>query len=256
MTSSSDAVSQPHLAGDVDELQAFTDQINSVVDESKVRFEDERLRTRAVDPANVAMIDVKLSEDGFEAWEGEGVIGLNIRQMMDVLDASKAGQFEIDADTDARKLHVQLGEAKFQLATIDPEALREEPDLPDLDLNAEVMLQASRFKRIVAQADTLTDRVRLGWDDREYEFFASAEGSTDTFDLRVHSTSLVDVKSDGPADSLFSLDYLKNAAEVVPEDAIVTLRIGEEFPMKLTYSFGPSQNGSVEYMQAPRILSD
>ncbi|TKX77190.1 DNA polymerase sliding clamp, partial [Halorubrum sp. SD626R] len=59
----------------------------------------------------------------------------------------------------------------------------------------------------------------------------------------------------GPADSLFSLDYLKDMNKAIPSDAEVTVELGEEFPVKLHYGFAEGL-GNVTFMLAPRIQSD
>ena len=59
----------------------------------------------------------------------------------------------------------------------------------------------------------------------------------------------------GAADSLFSLDYLKDMNKAIPSDAEVTIELGEEFPVKLHYQIAEGM-GNITYMLAPRIQSD
>jgi len=59
----------------------------------------------------------------------------------------------------------------------------------------------------------------------------------------------------GPANSLFSLDYLKDMNRAIPSDAEVTVELGDEFPVKLHYDFAEGL-GAVTFMLAPRIQSD
>jgi proliferating cell nuclear antigen len=73
-------------------------------------------------------------------------------------------------------------------------------------------------------------------------------------DLELGRADLIDLSA-GPANSLFSLDYLKDMNKAIPGDAEVTVDLGEEFPVKLHYEFGEGM-GHVTYMLAPRIQSD
>jgi proliferating cell nuclear antigen len=61
--------------------------------------------------------------------------------------------------------------------------------------------------------------------------------------------------SPGEADSLFSLDYLKDIQKSIDGDDELTIRLGEEFPMKMETQFA-NGDGDVLFMLAPRIDSE
>ncbi|PSQ23892.1 DNA polymerase sliding clamp, partial [Halobacteriales archaeon QS_9_67_17] len=48
------------------------DSVSVLVDECKIRLEEEGLSIRAVDPANVGMVDLSLSAAAFESYETDG----------------------------------------------------------------------------------------------------------------------------------------------------------------------------------------
>ena len=73
-------------------------------------------------------------------------------------------------------------------------------------------------------------------------------------DLKLDSDDLIDLTA-GAADSLFSLDYLKDMNKAIPKSTEVTAELGEEFPVKLHYEFAEGL-GHVTYMLAPRIQSE
>lgn len=236
--------------------EVLSRQVAHVVDEAKLHFEAGGIRSRFVDPANVAMAEVKLNVEAFDWYEpAESVIGCNLRRVGDILDIERDVTVEAEARPGERRLDLHLGSAEFDIACINPESVRQEPELPSLDLTTEVMVQRKTLEEIVAYADMVDKGVYIGFDHGDYEFYAEAIGDTDGFDYRVHASNLVDVKSSGDAHSRFSLDYLKDVVEAIPEKAIVRMEVGEEFPLKLKYEFGPESNGHVEYMQAPRIVS-
>jgi proliferating cell nuclear antigen len=100
----------------------------------------------------------------------------------------------------------------------------------------------------------VSDHIRLRVAEADEAFLIEAEGDTDDVDLELTREDLIALTA-GPADSLFSLDYLKDMNKAIPGDAEVTVELGEEFPVKLHYGFGEGL-GQVTFMLAPRIQSD
>jgi proliferating cell nuclear antigen len=239
--------------------ETLTDALDSVsvlVDECKIRLEDDGLAIRAVDPANVGMVDLDLSADAFESYETDGgVIGVNLARLEEFAGMADSGQLiELELDEETRKLHIQIEGLEGTLALIDPDSIRQEPDLPDLDLSSEVVLEGADIDRAVTAADMVSDHIALGVDADEEVFYVDAEGDTDDVHLELTTEDLIAL-TPGEARSLFSLDYLKDMNKAIPKDAEVTMELGQEFPVKLHFDIAEG-NGQVTYMLAPRIQSD
>jgi proliferating cell nuclear antigen len=237
-------------------LQGALDSVSVLVDECKVRLNDDEFSIRAVDPANVGMVDLTLEAAAFEAYEADGgVIGVNLARLEDI--AGMAGSddlIHLELDEETRKLHIEMDGLSYTLALIDPDSIREEPDIPDLDLPASIVLEGAQLDRGVTAADMVSDHIRLRVDEDAEAFSVEAEGDTDDVDLELTREDLIDLTA-GPADSLFSLDYLKDMNRAIPGDAEVRIELGEEFPVKLHYAFAEGL-GTVTFMLAPRIQSD
>jgi proliferating cell nuclear antigen len=64
--------------------QELANRASTIVDECKFRFTDDGLNICAVDPANVAMIDLFLdATDGFESYSGTGLLGIDLNRFED-----------------------------------------------------------------------------------------------------------------------------------------------------------------------------
>ncbi len=237
-------------------LESALDSVSVLVEECKVRLEDEGLAIRAVDPANVGMVDLTLSADAFESYETDGgVLGVNLARLEEFVGMADSDQLvELELDEETRKLHVQIGGLEGTMALIDPDSIRQEPDLPELDLPAEVVLEGRDIDRAVTAADMVSDHIALGVDGAEELFYVDAEGDTDDVHLELGREDLIDLTA-GDARSLFSLDYLKDMNKAIPKDAEVRMELGEEFPVKMHFDIAEGQ-GKVTYMLAPRIQSD
>ncbi|WP_049912604.1 DNA polymerase sliding clamp [Halococcus thailandensis] len=238
-------------------LQQAIDAANAVVDECRVHLDTDGLVIRAVDPANVAMINEQVSAEAFEAYDTDcGEIGINLERLDEVVGIADNDddlvQFDLDPET--RKLDMQMNAVEYTLALIDPDSIRAEPDIPDLDLPATVSMDEAEFKRAIRAADMVSDHIILQVDEREECFIANAEGDTDDVDLELSGDDLNDAKW-GSAYSLFSLEYLKDLRKPIPTDTVVRMQLGEEFPAKLTFELADGAV-DVEFMVAPRIQSD
>ena len=239
-----------------DTLGTALDSVSALVEECTVHLNEDGLAIRAVDPANVGMVDLSLSATAFESYEADGgKIGVNLSRLQDTVGMADAGQLvHLELDEETRKLHIQLDGLEYTLALIDPDSIRQEPDIPDLDLPANIVVEGRDINRAVKAADMVSDHIALGVDEEDSVFYVEAEGDTDNVDLRLDEADLIDL-TPGPAHSLFSLDYLKDMNKAIPTDGEVTIELGEEFPVKLHFEIAEG-NGQVTYMLAPRIQSD
>ncbi len=237
-------------------LKDALDSVSVLVDECKIRLNEEEFAIRAVDPANVGMVDLSLDAAAFESYEADGgVIGVNLGRLEDIAGMANSGDLiHLELNEETRKLHIQIDGLSYTLALIDPDSIRQEPDIPDLDLPASVVLEGNQLDRGIKAADMVSDHIALRVDEGEEAFYIEAEGDTDDVDLKLDREDLIDLSA-GAADSLFSLDYLKDMNKAIPKDTEVTIELGEEFPVKLHYEFGEGL-GHVTYMLAPRIQSD
>ncbi len=232
------------------------DSVSVLVDECKIRLNEDGLAIRAVDPANVGMVDLELEAGAFESYDADGgVIGVNLARLEDIASMANADDLvHLELDEETRKLHIQMDGLSYTLALIDPDSIRQEPDIPDLDLSAEIVVEGAQLGRGITAADMVSDHIRLRVDPDDEAFLVEAQGDTDDVDLELSREDLIDLKAGG-ADSLFSLDYLKDMNKAIASDAEVTVELGEEFPVKLHYGFAEGL-GNVTYMLAPRIQSD
>jgi proliferating cell nuclear antigen len=232
------------------------DSVSVLVDECKVHLEEDGLTITAVDPANVGMVDMRLEAAAFESYEADGdLVGLNLSRLQDIAGMADRGQLvQLELEEETRKLHIQIDGLEYTLALIDPDSIREEPDIPDLDLSAEIVLEGADIDRAVTAADMVSDHIALGVNEDEELFYVDAEGDTDDVHFELGPADLISLTA-GPAHSLFSLDYLKDMNKAIPGDAEVTMELGEEFPVKMHFGFAEGQ-GKVTYMLAPRIQSE
>ena len=236
-------------------LQEVLSAVEALVEECKIHLDEEGISIRAVDAATVGMVDVSLSPSAFESYEADGgVIGVNLTRLSDIAGMGSGDDlihFELDEETG--KLEISLDGLEYTLALIDPDSIRQEPDIPDLDLPARVVLEGADLNRAVRAADMVSDHIAMGVDEAAEEFYVDAEGDTDDVHLALGADELIDLRP-GTAHSLFSLEYLKEMNGAIDSDAEVIIELGEEHPVTIGFQVAEG-HGDVLYMLAPRIQS-
>jgi proliferating cell nuclear antigen len=231
-------------------LRDAIEAVSSLVDEVKFSISEKGVELRAVDPANVAMVSLKINADAFEYFQAaSGEIGVDLVRLSDVLSmADKGENVQLELDEENHKLNIGVGSLSYTLSLIDPSAIRKEPRIPDLDLPAHVTLHGVELRRAVKAAEKVSDHVILGVSDDV--FYMEAKGDIDSLKLKVPSTELLGLKP-GEARSLFSLDYLEDMSKSIGKAQEVTLELGLDYPLRVGFKIGPSVE--VNYLLAPRI---
>ena len=225
----------------------------ALVEECRIRVDPEGLRIRAADPAMVALVEVSLDADVFERYEAtEEVLGVDLDRLREVLTVADADdQLRLELDAETRTLGVEIGTLSYTLALIDPESIRDEPDLPAHDPPAEVQVRGAQLDRGIRAADMVADHLRLRVDDDAEQFAIEAEGDTDDVAVELTREEVEELVA-GHADSLYSLDYLRAMNKAIPAEATVSLELGEEFLAGV--HFDATEPGpAVSYRLAPRI---
>jgi proliferating cell nuclear antigen len=242
---------------DAETMAEFVGTLTPLVNEAKFHLNPDGLQSMAVDPANVGMSRVTLDVAVFESYSADGgVIGLNLDRFADVLDFGHSGDLaHLRLDQETRKLHIDIGGLDYTLALIDPDSIRPEPDLPDLDLPNEIVLEGRDLSRAVDAAEMVSDHITIEADASEETLVLRAEGDTDDASLTLGTEELVMSSIGDSAKSLFSLDYLDDMEKPIDAQTEVRMVVGEEFPVKMHFDIAEGQ-GSVTYMLAPRIQND
>jgi len=230
-------------------LRDAIEAVSSLVDEVKFSITENGIELKAVDPANVAMVSLKLDSAAFELFKSTpGEIGVDLVRLSDLLSMADRGEnVLLELDEEQHKLKIIVGSLSYTLSLIDPSAIRKEPRIPELDLPAHVTLSGSEMRRAVKASEKVSDHVILGVQDDQ--FYMEAKGDIDSLKLKIPSNELLGLKP-GEARSLFSLDYLSDMSKSIGKASQVTLELGVDYPLRISFQIGQVE---VHYLLAPRI---
>jgi len=143
--------------GDV--IKPFLHSARQLVDECKIRFDSDGLSITAVDPANAGMVDLSLPADGFDSYEidCEFVTGVSLKRLKSATRRARVAHddtLSLSVSSDEFRATVARGYDECDVVSndgvraIDPDAIRQEPNVPHLRDNDEyhtVTLSANAF---------------------------------------------------------------------------------------------------------------
>jgi proliferating cell nuclear antigen len=235
-------------------LQRIASVAGPLVDECKARLGEDGLTIQAVDPANVGMVDLSLPKEDFETYAAdEELLGINLVRFGDVVGmGNKDDPVELELDEERRKLRVETGGLRYTLSLIDPDSIHQEPQVPELD-NAEYDVVGADIQQAVKAAGLVSDHLAFRMIPAEEPVLeVSAEGDTDSVKQEIKRG--FDTDADETQSSLFSLDYLNEMSKELPKDGVVTVELGDDYPIK----FGAElcEHGEMTYLLAPRIENE
>ncbi len=146
---------------------------NAFLNETRVRISEEGIAIRAVDAGNICLTDIFIPKEDFEAFNAkEGVIGINVSRLNDILKAVKDDFVEIECN---KELKLKAGKTIYSLALIDPSSLKAEPKLPVLDLKAETIVEGSEFKNAVLMVSKVADNVVFSAEENRFQMIAEGD---------------------------------------------------------------------------------
>ncbi|OUJ18743.1 DNA polymerase sliding clamp subunit PCNA [Methanonatronarchaeum thermophilum] len=234
-------------------LKESLDAVGRLVDEIKLNITEEGLNTKAVDPANVAMALLTIPEDEFESYNytEDMTIGIDLNRIDDILSlASNEDILKIETE-EGSMMNIQVSGFEYNISLIDPSTIRKEPNIPDLELPAEIVLNGQRIQRAIKATEKISDYIVLSTEDNS--LIITGEGDTDSVKIDLTEDDLIKIDSTENARSLFSLDYLSDMSKSIQKAPEVTMHLGTDYPIMFKFNIAGS---NIEYLLAPRIESD
>jgi len=237
------------LTGEV--LRSVTRAMVALVSEARFHFMTEKLHSRAVDPANVAMVIVDVPKDSFEIYspDEEKTVGVDVNRIFEISKSIKGDELvELKLEDDT-SLNIKFGSVEYSVALIDPSAIRKEPKIPNLELPAKIVMDAGEFKKAIVASDKISDRVSFR--SNENGFYIEAEGDVDRITSFMGESDLIEFNK-ADAKSIFSIEYLKEFIKAASPGDTLTIFLGNNYPVRLIFDVARGRV-RIEYILAPRI---
>jgi len=221
--------------------------ISELVSEVKIKVSKTGLSITAVDPANVALVSLKLPHSAFTHFEAdEETLCVNLEDLKQILKRVEPGSsLIIEKDENKLKLGIEnTVKRHFSLALISIE--QEDKHVPDLEFDSSVEMSSEMLRHAIEDASVVSDACMLDLKDK---FVVEAKGALNSTRTEFSSD---EAKFRGEAKAKYSLEYLQKFIKASRLSERVNLQYKTDFPLRMDF------RGNVEmtFILAPRVEED
>lgn len=241
-------------------IRPFKRMLDQIASEYKLQFTDDGLSVQVVDSANVIGIESHIQASAFEDYTlaSETTLGVNSSGLGSALRHARYAKrtddpvtIQADKRTLETEVNREIGNAQATVneryELIDPDSIRQAPDVPDLDLGITAEIEPETFIEATKLLET---------DSKHHVAFGSNPESivlNQEEDLQQRNVELEVPPSQVGEFTLFTGDYIEDIANALRVGYVddVTLRWDDEMPLFVDFEREGVYSGTI-YV-APRI---
>ncbi len=231
--------------------------IGELIDEGVFNLNKDGISFIAADRAMVSVVDFKMSSTAFDEYnlDSEQRIGLNITNLLSVLKRVGADD-KMTLNLQDSKLEIKLeGKSKRRFVVPLLDISQEEiPPIQQLEFQALAEVKPHILESGIEDADIISDAVSLEATNDKFIMRAEGDVSKAELELERGSESLLNLETNSPVKSRYPIDYLKKMVKAAKIADSATVRLGQDYPMKLEFKAG--DKASMSFILAPRVESD
>ncbi|MEM4703363.1 MAG: proliferating cell nuclear antigen (pcna) [Candidatus Pacearchaeota archaeon] len=222
--------------------------ISELVLEVNAKVTKQGFEITAIDPANVALVDLKIPSKAFSTFEVEKneELGLNLEDFKQILrriptDASLV----LEKENTTLKIKIEdKVKRTFNLALINLET--EEKKIPNLSFNSKVELSSLDFSDIINDAAIVSDSCTFFVTNNA--FVIEARGTLHSARTEFSSDE-VKIETEQSSRAKYSLDYLVKFAKASKFTDKLNILFSNEYPAKFEFT---QESLELAFILAPR----
>src|SRR3989338_2578789 len=228
--------------------------ISELVNEAKLRISRDGIELVAMDPANVAMVVVKLLPTAFTEYDVEkpADIAINLANLRQILRRANPSDM-LTLELDSNKLKIQLKSASTRIFSL-PLIEIEEKDqkVPELSFPVSVETASSLFNEAINDVDIVSESVSLIAEAGKLSL--QAEGDLNTAAVEIKDSDSTKVAAKDKTKAKYSIEYLKKMIEGSKLSDRVLIQFSKDYPLRLTYT--TVDKVMMAFILAPRVETD
>ena len=236
-------------------LNRALEAVTVLVDTATLQFGPDGLSIETVDPANVAAASLSMLSGAFSEFEGdETQISIDVSRVARITRNINDHQtVELLYNSESHELRLDSGSYEFELSLIDPNSVHSGQKAADIEPPGKVVIEGDELHKAVTMADMFSDELILGIDADRGVFYINAMGDNDSMAVSFGSDEeAIEELEPTKAHTVFSLKYLSDMVQIVPNQNNVRLKLGEEYPARIHFDIADGE-GRVAYGLAPRV---
>jgi proliferating cell nuclear antigen len=228
--------------------------ISDLVNETRIKVNNDGLELVAMDPANVAMVVFKLLSSSFADYkvDKETEIAINLNNFKQILRRANPTDI-LTLELADSKLKVQMKSSStrtFSLPIIDLE--EREQKVPNLTFPVSVEMSSSMLNEAIEDAGIVAEAVSFVAEPGKFSLIA--EGDLNSAAIEVKGSEDTKIAANGIVKAKYSVEYLKKMIQGSKLADNVKIEFNKDYPLKLTYN--EIDRVMLSFILAPRVEND
>ncbi len=224
--------------------------LSELVLEVKAKINKEGFEITAIDPANVALVSLKIPAKAFSQFEidKEEELGLNLEDLKQVLRrATPNSPLIIEKKDNMLKLRIrEKSKRAFSLALINVDT--EEKKVPNLNFSSKIEMDSKSFAESINDASIVADS--CSFNASENLFLIEAKGTLNSAKTEFSSDE-IKIQTKGNTRAKYSLDYLIKFAKASKLADNVIINFSNDYPAR--FDFINKDGIGLSFVLAPRV---
>lgn len=238
-----------------DDLKAIISAISTLVEEATFVATSEGITFRGMDPSHVALIDISWPNSAFEKYECDGDIkfGVRIDEFSKLVKrAAKNDMIQIGISDSNMLLITIAGNKKYKMRLIESSAA--DTPLPKISYDAKIVLQSSRFDKMLGDVQVVSDYLNMSSRDSQAEFSGKGDSGEVAIEFDASMEGIEELACTQESTGSYSLEYLNPVVKAVGNTAdSITCEYSTAKPLRI--EFIVSNVGRIHFYLAPRVES-
>jgi len=239
------------VMGEANVFKEIINILDSLINEGTFKFDGEKLSLKAIDSANVCMIDLEITKDSFLESEGEGKFKVKIKDLKDALKKAKKGDILcIELDKEKNRLKILLKGVVKRIFYV-PLIAEEDEDIPEAKLDefkTTIEIDSKVFKEIIESLETITESIIFESEKEKVRFSGGDELEEAVIEVDKMNESVLVFEVEEPSKAIYGVDYLKKMIKAQKFAPTVILKFANNYPLELTYK-------NLDYIRMTFILA-
>jgi proliferating cell nuclear antigen len=228
-------------------LSKAVDLISELVTEVKIKLNEYGLSITAIDPANVAMVGLKIPKKAFSEFDaGNETLGVNLDSLKRILKRSSG---PLSLEKKENLLYIQMDDRikrNFILSLIEIES--EDKEIPSLEFSSRVELQSKDLIECVEDCSVVADACSFIIKDEKFVIEAKGLNSTRT----EFSGDEADITAES-CKARYSLEYLQKFIKASKLAEKTVLNFADDHPLRMDVR---TENMEISFILAPRVETE
>jgi len=228
-------------------LSKAIDLISELVTEVKIHLNEYGLNITAIDPANVAMVGLRIPKKAFSEFDsGSESLGVNLDSLKRILRRS-SGPLVLERRENL--LYIQMEDRikrNFILSLIEIES--EDKEIPNLEFSSRVELQSQDLIDSVEDCAVVADA--CSFIIKEDKFIIEAKGLNSTHTEFSGDEAKITAEE---CKARYSLEYLQKFIKASKLADKTILNFADDHPLRMDIR---TENMEISYILAPRVETE